>query len=121
MHELLARHHELRISTGRISSTCNEIRTQVLPATGAPFAASAGRVNPRNTYSFSLQFEAAARAFPDHGAHDLVSRRHGQYGRSRAPFNLVQFGVANAAGVNLNQHLRMSWRRRSDYIQLERA
>jgi len=121
MYKLLVRHHELGVTSGRISSTCDEIRAQVFPAAGAPFAGSAGRVNPRNTDSFALQFETAARAFRDHGANYLVTRRHGQCGGGRASFNFVQFGVANAAGVNFNQHLRISWLRRSDYIQLERA
>jgi hypothetical protein len=76
-------------------------------------------MNPRNPDSLALQAKPAVRAFPDRSAHNLVARNHGQYSRSGAAFNFVQLGVADAAGMNPDQYLRVLRTGRGDDIVLQ--
>ena len=76
-------------------------------------------MNPRNPDPFTVQAKVAVRAFLDDSAHDLVARNHGQCSRRGATFNLVQLGVADAAGMNLDQDLRVLRTGRGDDIELQ--
>ena len=86
---------------------------------GVPLARPAGRMNPRDPDPFTLQAKVAVQAFLDYSAHDLVARNHGQYARRGATFNLVQLGVADAAGMNADQDFRVSCTGRGNDIELQ--
>ena len=105
--------------TGYIPAAGDEIRTQIFPVAGAPFAVPTGRMDPGNPDSLALQVKPAVRAFFNYRAYNLVTGGNGQYGRGSASFDLIKLCVTNTTGMYAYQQFRFLWAGLGDDIALE--
>jgi hypothetical protein len=79
--------------------------TEILLASVAVSALSAGIAQPWHADSFSLTECRDLRPDPGNSPNDLVSKDQGQLGISQLAIEDVQVGPADATGTHLDQHV----------------
>src|SRR5581483_3893350 len=102
--------HVLGVAAVRVAPGRTEIGAQVLLAAPAVAAMSAARIDPADAYS--VAFAESPRAVRSRDtADDLMTEHHGQPRRRRAPFDLVELGVADAACGDFDEQFTIDGRR----------
>src|SRR5262249_54343735 len=103
-------HHVLGMTALRITSRALQIRAEHPAATLAPFAASAGGLDPCRADTVTYLASGHIWSQADDLAHRLVAKDARKLS-GKVSKRLVHIGVANAARLHLHQRLTWSWLR----------
>lgn len=97
--------HGLGVAAAGVAAGGGEPGTQVLAPGAAVLAPAAGRKDPGDADPVALANAAGAGSQRVDPSHRLMAEDDRQAGRRRAPFDLVELGVADAASRDANADL----------------
>src|SRR5262245_32030078 len=108
MRERLGHGHPLRIAAMGISPRGDELLAQVLLTSPAVGAMPAGRVDPGHAHPIAGPEVRRPRPQGANPADDLMPEDDRQPGRGSAPLDFIQFGMADAAGEDVDEQLTLA-------------
>src|SRR5262249_73178 len=112
--------HVLRMTALHITPRALQIGTEHSATALAPFAASAGGLNPCRTDAVAYLASGHIRSQADDPAHGLVAKDSRKW-PGKVSKRLGHIGVADAAGVHLHQHLTWTRLRLRNIFDLPRT